>query len=316
MLSLPSIEGIDAIQLNKDKRKQKKADYLGMGRKVIFEQKCINQEQANKVQAEIDKYIGDENYPMFYGQRDFNQVIDKLPNKNEIKKRVYSSITKLLESYLRQSDKQIASTRELFSLDNPLGVLIILNEKVKVLSPEIVATRLQQRMRETDGNKHRFSNIDYVIFISETHTIKGSPPIIAVEGAGARNHPSTTTDYIDYIANSWAQFNGASTLQFSDKKELLSEMKEVEPPIPSKLTRSEARKKWYRSNRYMENWADEQVAKAAANHLDSIKPYILKGGPQLPQNQLAELMMKFGDYIEESNIRGLDLRELKKYHNI
>lgn len=46
MLSLPSIESIDSIELSEELRKEKKADYLGMGRKIIFEQKCITQEQS------------------------------------------------------------------------------------------------------------------------------------------------------------------------------------------------------------------------------------------------------------------------------
>lgn len=36
MLSLPSIESIDSIELSEELRKEKKADYLGMGRKIIL----------------------------------------------------------------------------------------------------------------------------------------------------------------------------------------------------------------------------------------------------------------------------------------
>lgn len=38
MLSLPSIESIDSIELSEELRKEKKADYLGMGREDHFEQ--------------------------------------------------------------------------------------------------------------------------------------------------------------------------------------------------------------------------------------------------------------------------------------
>ena len=148
MLSLPSVEGIDFIPLERNEKQSKKADYFGMGRKIIFEQKCINQEQSDKIQSELEKYIDDENYPLFYGKRDFNLVIDKIPNNEEIKRKVFSQITKLLESYLSQSNKQIASTRVTFDVPNSLGILIILNEKVKVLSPEVVESRLQERMLE------------------------------------------------------------------------------------------------------------------------------------------------------------------------
>lgn len=316
MLSLPSVEGIDFIPLEKNEKQSKKADYFGMGRKIIFEQKCINQEQSDKIQSELEKYIDDENYPLFYGKRDFNLVIDKLPNNEEIKRKIFSQITKLLESYLSQSNKQIASTKVTFDVPNSLGVLIILNEKVKVLSPEVVASRLQQRMREKKGENYRFNNIDYIIFISETHQYKGVPGIITIEGAGAQKHPKETSEYIDYIVNSWAQFNGGGLLKINDNKKYFSSLSEKKEPTPQKVTRSEARTVWYRKNRYMVNWSDEQVSKAATKHIDIIQPYVLKGGPKLPSDKLAELMMEFGDFIEESNIRGLDLKELNKYHEI
>jgi hypothetical protein len=316
MLSLPSVEGIDFISLENNEEQSKKADYFGMGRNIIFEQKCINQEQSDRIQKELEKYIDDENYPLFYGKRDFNLVIDSLPNNEEIKRKVFSQITKLLESYLSQSNKQIESTRVTFEVPNSLGVLIILNEKVKILSPEVVSSRLQQRMQEKKGGNYRFNNIDYIIFISETHQYKGVPVIITIEGAGAQKHQNETSEYIDYIINSWAQYNGGGLLEFNNNNKYLSLFSEKKDPIPQKETSSEARAIWYRKNRYMVNWSDEQVSKSAAKHIDTIQPYVLKGGPKLPSTELGELMMEFSDYIEESNIRGLDLKELKKCHEV
>jgi hypothetical protein len=313
MLSLPSVEGIDFIELNKDLRKEKKADYLGMGRKIVFEQKCINQEQSEKIEKELSKYLNDENYPVFYGERDFNLVIQNLPNKEEIKRKVFTHITKLLESYLRQANKQIESTRKIFSLENSMGVLIILNEKVKILSPEIVVTRLQQRMSEKNGSELRFNNIDYIIFVSETHLIRGVPSVVILEGAGANNYPEETSSYINYIVSSWAQYNGGNSLSLKDAEQYFAGIEEKQEPTPNEISRSDARRMWYQKKRYMKNWSDDKVSKEAVKHIDRITPFVLKGGPKLPQDKLAELMMIFGDFIEESNIRGLDLKELKKY---
>jgi len=316
MLSLPSVEGIDTISLSAANKKKKKADYLGMGRKVVFEQKCINQDQANKIQAEVAKYVEDENYPIFYGERDFNLVIDKLPNKEDIKRKALSQITRLLESYLSQANKQINSTQDIFNLDNPLGVLVILNEKVKILSPEVVASKLQQRMLEKRGFAPRFKNIDYIIFVSETHQYKGVPCIVIIEGERANYFPTEVKEYIDYIVNSWAQYNGGGALEMENKEHFFSQLSEVTNPDSQPLTRSEARLKWYKENRYMINWTDEEVAKSAAEHIDSIQPHVMKGAAKLPDGELAEQMMIFGDYIEESNLRGLDVREFKKHHKV
>ncbi|RUR97689.1 hypothetical protein [Pectobacterium polaris] len=315
MLSLNSVEAIDSIELNQELRKKKKADYMGMGRKIIFEQKCITQEQSQKIENELEKYVNDDNYPFFYGKRDFNLIIKNLPNNEDIKKRAFFQITKLLESYLSQASKQIESTKKIFNLENPVGVLIILNEKIKILSPEIVVTRLQQRMKEKTGNTLRFGKIDYVIFISETHLFNGIPAVIILEGANAYSHPEDTSEYINYIVNAWAQFNGGKAININNPSEFFNKLEEKKDPLPNYITRSDARGIWYRKNRYMKEWSDDKVAKEAARHLDLIYPYIIKGGLKLPKDKLGELMIMFGDFIEESNIRGLDLRELKNHHN-
>lgn len=314
MLSLPSVEGIDSIVLDHKDRQFKKADYLAMGRKLVVEQKCINQEQASKIQLEIDKYSKDENYPIFYGKRDFNLIIDKLPNKNEIKQKVFSNITNLLEDYLRQANKQIESTRQLFENYEAYGLLVILNEKVKVLSPEIVSTRIQQRLKERRDGKPRFNNINYVIFISETHLFKGLPSVIVIKGVGASSASQNISDYIDYLVNSWAQFNGGGCFKIDDVEGYFKHIEEKLELSPKTVSRSEARAIWYSKNRYMKDWSDVQVAQTAAKFIDQIQPYVMKGGPKLPTAKLAEMMLEFGDFIEESNIRGLDLRELKKNH--
>ncbi|WP_240202882.1 hypothetical protein [Salmonella enterica] len=107
-----------------------------------------NTRAISKIELELEQYVNDENYPVFYGERDFNLVIKDLPNSEDIKNKVFVRITKLLESYLSQACKQIESSKNIFNLDNSVGVLVILNEKIKILSPDLVIYRLQQRMKE------------------------------------------------------------------------------------------------------------------------------------------------------------------------
>ncbi|EDQ1139349.1 hypothetical protein BZZ94_003785, partial [Salmonella enterica subsp. enterica serovar Agbeni] len=228
MLSLPSIESIDSIELSEELRKEKKADYLGMGRKIIFEQKCITQEQSQKIELELEQYVNDENYPVFYGERDFNLVIKDLPNSEDIKNKVFVRITKLLESYLSQACKQIESSKNIFNLDNSVGVLVILNEKIKILSPDLVVYRLQQRMKEKKDGEYRFNSIDYIIFISETHEINGNPVVIILEGSNAAKNPAEINEYLNYIANGWAQFNGRNTMKIDNARDLFINLEEKE----------------------------------------------------------------------------------------
>jgi len=313
MRVLPSVELIDQIELSIEDRQHKIADYFGPGRSIIFEQKSITQDQSSRIQKEIESHLGKEYYPHFYGERDLEIVLEAFPNADEIRLRIYSQITKLLESYLSNASRQIASTAQLFDISSFTGVLIILNDNVVILSPEIVAKRVQQRLREKrpDGT-FRFAEISYVLLISDTHLYEGRVPVsVVIEGPSSQCDRWGGSDYLDYLLHSWAAYNGGELGTLSIDDGVLDNLVERAKPLPDKMTRSDERRDWYRNNRYMRDWSDEKVLRAGATHMESIKPYIMKGGKSIPSDQLGEMMLAFGDFIEESNFRGLDLREMK-----
>lgn len=315
MTQLPSIEGIDGIKLSAEERKNKIADYFGLGRSVIFEQKCINQDQSEKIQSEVDAHSGKDYYPYFYGKRDINLVLDKFPDAENVKHRIYSKTTKLLEDYLRSANKQIKSTSLLFNIPNYSGVLIILNDKVNVLSPEVISRRVAQRLKEKDSKGTiRFNEIAYVLLISETHLYKGQVPVsIRIEAPGAKNCSPKISEYLDYIEHSWALFNGGNLVKLESANNFFNSLEEKQAkPDSKKITRSEERIIWYNKHRYMKNWSDDKVLDASAKLINDLLPFITKGGPKMPTNEIAERMLAFSDFIEESNYRWLDLKELKK----
>ena len=315
MLQLPSVEDIDGIHLSVEERRNRIADYFGLGRTVIFEQKCISQDQSEKIQSEVEKQSEEDYYPYFYGERNIDLILEKFPDAENVKRRIYSKITKLLEDYLSSANKQIKSTSRLFNLPSHSGVLIILNDKVKVLSPEIISSRIAQRLKEkgSKGNL-RFNEIAYVLLISETHLYKGQVPItLQIEAPGAEDCSKKVSEYLDYIVYSWALFNGGSLTRLKSINNFFNNIEEKPEPMPTKVTRSEERRAWYQKKRYMQHWSDDKVLEASAKLIENIKPFIMKGGPKMPTNELAEMMLAFGDFIEESNYRGLDLKEMKNW---
>lgn len=314
MAQLPSVEDIDGIKLSAEERKNKIADYFGLGRSVIFEQKCINQDQSEKIQSEVDVHSEEDYYPYFYGKRDIDLILEKFPDAENVKRRIYSKITKLLEDYLRSANKQIKSTSLLFKVPSYSGVLIILNDKVKVLSPEVISSRIAQRLKEKDSKGIiRFNEIAYVLLISETHLYKGQVPVsIRIEAPGAKNCSPNVSEYLDYIDYSWALFNGGSLTKLKSTNNFFNSLEEKQKPTQTKVTRSEERITWYKKQRYMKNWSDDKVLEASAKLIQDILPYVTEGGSKMPTNELAERMLAFSDFIEESNYRGLDLKELKK----
>ena len=215
------------------------------------------------------------------------------------------------------ANKQLASTARIFGVSQYAGVLVILNDKVKVLSPEIIASRVIDRLRQKrpDGDL-RFSNINFVFIVSETHLFKGKvPTILLVEGPEAKECGEAVSEYLNYIVHSWAAFNGGDLFSFSDPSVVFKGLEETEESTPFKVTRSEERAIWYRENRYMASWSDEKVLEAGARLIDTLKPFYMKHGPKMDSRELAERTLAFTDIIEESNFRGLDLWRMKEFSN-
>ncbi len=314
MKTISSMEDIDAIPIPKKYNSPKKADYLGMRRSVIFEQKSITQEQAYKIQDELNKHENEEYYPLFYGARDVNLVLDHFPHKEKVQQKLFNKITKLIEGYLSSAEKQIFSTSKVFDIEKYTGVLIILNENIRVLTPEIISHKLSRliKQKKADGSL-RFSNISYVLYISEAHLYRNKMPIVLLlENKLVPPHDGNVEEYLHYLIHNWSELNGGKAFLLEDPEELLKATKQKPKKVKTRLTRSEEREQWYKANRYMKTWSDDEVYRKCAEYISAIAPFFMKEGPKMPIKMLAEATLAFTDFIVESNIRGLDLREIKR----
>jgi len=309
---LPSIRSIDDIPQDSYDSSQEIADYFAYNRTLIIEQKSITTDQANKIQSIIEAYSDEDFYPMFFGERDLNLVLEKFPNGEAVRRKLYVQITKALEGYLNKAKRQIKSTADVFAVDDPCGLVIVLNDKVKSLSPEVVVTRLSQRLHErrSDGSL-RYEGIHFVLYVCETHLLDGCiPNSFLIEGPSS-GRLQRHREYIDYIVASWAFFCGGNLLRrpFEDAFVGLTEREE---PIPQHMSRSRHRELWYKTRPYMRSWSDESVVAAATAYLKEIGPYFSTKGPKLPSEELGARALQFVDFVQEFNFRGLDFREVMK----
>ena len=148
MSIIPSVEVIDDIELSEENKKKEKADYLGLGGKIIFEQKAFETDQIDKIQKKVDKYQDEDFFPLFYGKRDINDILKHFPDEEKIRLEIYSLITRQIEGVLSKANGQIPSTEKIFNLKDSIGVLVLLNDSVTVLAPEVIAKRVSGRLGE------------------------------------------------------------------------------------------------------------------------------------------------------------------------
>jgi len=124
------------------------------------------------------------------------------------------------------------------------------------------------------------------------------------------NCSKSVSEYLTYIYNSWAIYNGGNLdtcVDLEDRK-VFDNFQEKSEIIPQTVTRSEARAIQYRKNPYMNTWSDNNVLAAGARFLE-----LTRTANSISNPSLSELALNFGDIIFETNIRCLDLKELKKF---
>lgn len=142
-------ESIDWLLRGEDLRGKKRADYLFFDRKLILEQKSLNSDRTSTFLRFANETITKREI-LIFGTVPFQRVLNGLPDGKELQRRLLLELTRAVETTVRQSDKQTAQSREIFSIPDATGLLVILNEHAKLMSPDTIHYRLKQMLVKTD----------------------------------------------------------------------------------------------------------------------------------------------------------------------
>lgn len=317
---LPSAEVIDKLELPSEFDESKRADFLVENRKAVIELKSLESDPEHKVQAELETHKERDEYPLFYGEMEVHKILKHLPDAEQIQTKLFYKVSRSIEQSFREADKQIGATKEILGCHDAFGVLVLLNQDVSVLSPELISYRMSQLLTKTedDGSLH-YKNVTSVWLMLENfalRTRKGAKllPSIVIDGPGAVNQPELTR-ILDILQSKWAALNDIPYITADIRKIYdshfvrLSELdKEHEPLLP----RHEIWRKQYRNSPYLRSLSDDDVLNYGAKLLKFTVPGFLKDGPKLPFDQMAQFMEGITHFLEEVRFRGLDLKRMPK----
>lgn len=319
---LPDSENIDDLDIPKERFNSKKADYFIFKRNVICEVKTLKTDTEHKINDEIDKHREREEFPLIFGEVELKKLLAHLPDGEKINATIFEKITRSTEQALRSADKQISDTKKSFCVNNVIGLLVILNESIEVLSPEVITLKVSRMLtQETQAGSLRYNNITSVWVINESHFInienktKGTPSII-IDGPNAERIDNIENIFT-YLQEGWAKFNN-SPLFYSDEKiinnlnfQSNSEANCCRSPTNLK-PRHEIWRDHYRKEPYLRKLEDNDLLKYGVNLMNEITPYFLKGGPDPTQEHYDKYGTLFTHFMEEMSFRGLDWREIQK----
>jgi hypothetical protein len=320
--SLPNAENIDELDILKEKQENKKADYFVFNRNLIIELKTLKTDSKHKVDSEVDKHRDRDEFPVIYGNVDLQKILAHLPDGEKINAKIFEKVTRSIEQGFRSADKQIADTKDTFNVSQAIGLLVILNESIDVISPDVITWKVSQMLTKKANNGNvRYNNIVSVWIINESHftyienKIKGIPTII-VYGPNAQ-YVENIDNVFNFLQKEWANSNKLP-IYFQDQKDIkditfksfLQEKSESSSLKPMhEIWRND-----YKKNPYLRKMKKSELLIYGANLMSEMKPYFLKGEPKPSEAHYHKFGVISAHFIEEMSFRGLDWREILQHN--
>ncbi len=152
--SLPGIEPIDTLFPAGSFPNKRRADYLLAQRSIVIELKTLKNDTSAKVEKELTRHRNRSDFPLIYGSVEVSKVLRHLPDGEQINQKIYQDIARSVEDAVRSAETQITDTEEILSLTGNVGLLVLLNENIDVLSPHVVVRRTSELLcrRRTDNS--------------------------------------------------------------------------------------------------------------------------------------------------------------------
>ena len=164
-------EDIDSL-LNGTASDMKRADYFILGRSVIIEQKTLTTNPEHKVQKYADQLLGEGKFDA-NGRHSLQPIFDGRSDGREHHRRLLYKLSAIVEGDISDADKQLRDTREMFSLPDAMGIVVLLNEGAHALDPQLTHFRVEGLLAEkAEQGAVRFPNTDLVIVIDDIHFLK------------------------------------------------------------------------------------------------------------------------------------------------
>lgn len=145
-------ELIDDLELTPTQRAAKKADIFFVGRRVVCEVKVLASDTSHKIAPILEPYEKSDDWPVFFGERPISKILEFLPAREMLRKRIYDAVAGGLSDLVRDANRQIRETKASFGLATSEGIVVILNDAIDILDPNVMAHRVGQALlkRERD----------------------------------------------------------------------------------------------------------------------------------------------------------------------
>ncbi len=298
----------------------KKADFIFDGSKIIVEVKSLQVDPLPKVKAFLEKQSQHPEFPQFFWKASPEDYLEPLPNSTRLKAEMRSKIYRRVQSYVKDADDQINDTKAALNLPDACGVLIILNDKVPYLGPDLIFEGASKILLKQSSGNYRYRNVQLVQIMSETHHVRLSgkmigSPVVTLIGPTGENSEDVQL-FLNQMQQSFSEFMGVPYFQGGDALEYLKELHtndfsftKADPVRPS---RHEIWRRNYRRYPYLRASTDENLVKHGASLIKKLRTMATPD----KREKGKELMVPITHFFEECEFRKMDMKKIRKWMSL
>jgi hypothetical protein len=312
--TLKSAEIVDEMELTPEQMNAKKPDFFFNERQLIGEMKTVAKDMMPKVEAILEKHRNRPEYPVFYSEWEVSKILSHLPDGEEINSEIFHVITSAIEDGVEKANRQIRTAKTVFALNESEGILIVLNDSIDVMSPDIVAHKIAALFKKrTQSGEPRYPHVSRAWVISDIHVFqeyqeqKLLPSIVVVNDQASSWEESD--NYLVWIQRKWASFNNMPFIQGdSDVEKLRFKKREDENPS-GMIRRSEMWRKQYQKSSYLRNLSHEALLEHGKNISSHMLSESIQGSHERPTSEVIHTWEMVTHFMEEMDYRGIDYRD-------
>jgi hypothetical protein len=319
--TVPGAEIIDDLPLTPEQQKTKKADVFFDQRTIVAEVKLLATDTAPKVDPILAPYRDTEHWPVFYGQWPISKILAHLPDSKKLHRKIYDAVTTSIAKLVGDANRQIRQTKESFGLPNARGVLVVLNDTIDILKPDVIAYKISETLnKRTPTGAVRFPEILHTWVLSETHAAPITPQLNGLLSV-VLDHPLVHDDgsvekFVSSLHPRWAAYNRipffrgeVASGQIGDIPiQPLKELKREPQPV----RRQDLWRMQYAANPYLRKLSDDELLAYGGKLTSDVGKGFLVGSTVTREQNMVG-MERWTHLLEEINFRGIDLRAMKPH---
>ncbi|MBU3260673.1 hypothetical protein KPG71_11660 [Roseovarius sp. PS-C2] len=276
---------------------------------LLIELKSLEVSPQDKIETLFEPDKQSPDWPIAYGM--LNEKHFK--NSEILKQRerqLRNKIQKSVRDHMKKANKQIRDYGAIH-LHQYSGILVLLNEDIFELSPEMVMHAVQTELKSSEQEERTpYDSINAVVYITEAHYFPISTPPFAAnylsELLVGETEPSFSLGA--ELIDAWARRSSSPALEVfrGDGTQGTGQINIV----PEKMAKSDLWRHEYRKAPHLASYSRKKLAMLFCKHMMLSLLTMHKNSPGHCKRDLQGEMRRFTEVLEEMTRQGLDMREI------